>query len=366
MRAWLGTAINPPSISMFNDYKKGAQLAIDIPEPTPAVTVSGIGAFATASPSNLSIQPTLTSSVLASSSSVPAVVASSSTSSLLNMPTTSPTPHRTINQGAIIGAAVAGGLVVAILLGLIGCCIYKRRLRKSNRESDFFRYRVGPYSRPAEVSASSTPMESSTQVLTEGNKITRAPSIALYSAVPRSNSPPIGPSNATNTMSAVGHQNIRRNKSYELQSHSISRSQPHVPDIRIAYTETDSSKGDSRLQRQISLDQSTIRAQRVDRHNIPQSQLRPNRPAESAANSVPEHDAGRLDVEFIAREVAARLLNTFPSHLDYSAPAIDQSPPIMDPVLSPLRRQNHTASYSVDSLVGISNVPAPPPQYHPN
>ncbi|KAJ7600818.1 hypothetical protein C8J56DRAFT_880442 [Mycena floridula] len=137
--------INPPSIAMYEQYVAAAKLVTSTPIPTPALTLTGIGAFATNSP--LASSTSLSSTSVPSSSSSSATSSSSIPSSTSSLVTSLPTAAVETSQssfqkhkGGIIAGAVIGGLVVIALFMALFFCL--KRQRDKSLIHDFFSYRI--------------------------------------------------------------------------------------------------------------------------------------------------------------------------------------------------------------------------------
>ncbi|PFH49292.1 hypothetical protein AMATHDRAFT_48845 [Amanita thiersii Skay4041] len=109
----------PASASMFSSFQAAAKAITGTPPPVPSITLSGVGAFATAPPTFTTTPITTPASSLSSSTSL----VSTST-----VPAPAPISHKSNHAGAIAGAVcgVLGGLLVLLCLFVL----YRRRFRK--------------------------------------------------------------------------------------------------------------------------------------------------------------------------------------------------------------------------------------------
>ncbi|KAJ7255108.1 hypothetical protein B0H12DRAFT_540681 [Mycena haematopus] len=113
-------AINPPSISMYDQFVSAARLVTATPTPSPSFIASGQGAFATNSPMPTSISLSVDSFSLASSTPTTSSLSATSTAPAASEGSGS---HLTL----IAGCATAGGVVIVILIVLT--VFHCRRLR---------------------------------------------------------------------------------------------------------------------------------------------------------------------------------------------------------------------------------------------
>ncbi|THH10500.1 hypothetical protein EW145_g1281 [Phellinidium pouzarii] len=103
-------AINPPSVSMFNQFQAAAKSVSGTPAPTPTVILTGIGAFATEGPIMTAI-PSSALSLISSASPTPSSTMVSSSA----IPSASQSSSKRTANSAVIGGAVGGGVGVVVL-----------------------------------------------------------------------------------------------------------------------------------------------------------------------------------------------------------------------------------------------------------
>ncbi|TDL21401.1 hypothetical protein BD410DRAFT_840599 [Rickenella mellea] len=116
-------AINPPSNTVFQDFLSRAKAVTGTPAPSVGVTLSGIGAFATNSPTpTITMAPTTTVSSTSSSSNTPTVTQTLRSSS-----------HT--NKGAVIGGAVGGTMAAMLLCLIVLFFIWYRRIRRQSQRT---------------------------------------------------------------------------------------------------------------------------------------------------------------------------------------------------------------------------------------
>ncbi|KAF8153760.1 hypothetical protein B0H34DRAFT_799718 [Crassisporium funariophilum] len=158
--------INTPSIDMYNQFMAAAKLVTGTPAPTPAVVLTGIGAFATNSPAVPpgSISPTPTgSSTSANTGSI------TSATSAATSPAAAQGSSSSSHLGAIIGGAVGGVLGIIFILAGLFLLIHQRKQRQiliapSTQDDPFLQYTPGPVPsrRPSETLMSAKQMDSTT------------------------------------------------------------------------------------------------------------------------------------------------------------------------------------------------------------
>ncbi|KAF4623664.1 hypothetical protein D9613_002321 [Agrocybe pediades] len=148
--------INPPSIDIYNTWRQSAKLVTSTPTPVFTPILTGIGAFATATPqvpstpipsdSTSSTSPSSTDSQTSSSTSASSTSTSTSTATSSDQ-TSSSKSSTSSHLGAIVGGAVGGAVLLLILLLTIFWCKRRRGLRSpgtspssSTADANFFRY----------------------------------------------------------------------------------------------------------------------------------------------------------------------------------------------------------------------------------
>ncbi|TDL26000.1 hypothetical protein BD410DRAFT_800627 [Rickenella mellea] len=134
-------AINPPSNTVFQQFQANAKAVNGTPTPSPAVTLTGVGAFATNSP-----LPTTTIFPPSSSSTSPP---STSSTSATAAPSVAPTPSHS-NSAAVIGGSVGGGFAAALIcIGLF--LLFRSRQHRPRK--------IAPYNDESGVERSEKPRE---------------------------------------------------------------------------------------------------------------------------------------------------------------------------------------------------------------
>ncbi|TFK47160.1 hypothetical protein OE88DRAFT_820982 [Heliocybe sulcata] len=132
--AGMAGVINPPSITEWDNFISAAKAVSGTPSPTPALFLTGVGAYATQAPIPvLSLSATPSSDVSAISSL--SIMFATSTSS--SSPTSAPSPASRTPIGPIVGGVVGGVAAVSIITVLtILLCRAKRSARRHTPDGD--------------------------------------------------------------------------------------------------------------------------------------------------------------------------------------------------------------------------------------
>ncbi|KZT25026.1 hypothetical protein NEOLEDRAFT_1178781 [Neolentinus lepideus HHB14362 ss-1] len=131
--AGMAGVINPPSIALWDNFISAAKAVSGTPSPTPALFLTGVGAYATSPPvAVLSLSATPSSDVSAISSL--SIMFATSTSS---SPTPTPQPASKTPVGPIVGGAV-GGVAAVIIITVLAILLYraKRSARRDVPDGD--------------------------------------------------------------------------------------------------------------------------------------------------------------------------------------------------------------------------------------
>ncbi|KAJ7149027.1 hypothetical protein C8R43DRAFT_1007838 [Mycena crocata] len=109
-------AINPPSISQYNQFVSAAKLVNGTPAPSPSFLPSGHGAFATNSPMPISTSSPPLSASISSTPALPSSTAAASTTTASAVSASSGSSGA--NRGLIAGCATAGCVIIIIFVVL--------------------------------------------------------------------------------------------------------------------------------------------------------------------------------------------------------------------------------------------------------
>lgn len=132
-------AINPPSQDMYSQFSSAAKLVTTTASVNNVPVLTGVGAFATMTPTPLITSPP----VVASPTPTPttsSTTSTSTTSSSSPSPTNTTAPSRTSHVGAIVGGSVGGSAALIGLIILLVFCLLRKKQAPKTQSDDSFLY----------------------------------------------------------------------------------------------------------------------------------------------------------------------------------------------------------------------------------